>query len=74
MKTKFKQIELPAYWASALVNGDYSGLDDDTLLDVHAWQRVNPNVNVVSCSDNVYIGRYDGLICDMLTYTVEVNE
>lgn len=74
MKTKFKQIELPVYWCSALINNDYSGLDDETLLDVHAWQRDNPNVNVLCCSDNSYTGRYNGMMCDMLTYDVEVTE
>lgn len=74
MKTKFKQIELPIYWRSALINNDYSGLDDDTLLEVHTWRRDNPNVNVLWGSDESYTGRYNGLIYEMLTYDIEVME
>ena len=29
----------PAAWASALVNGDYSGLDDADTLACRAWQE-----------------------------------
>ena len=29
----------PAIWASALVNGDYSGLDDADSLACRAWQK-----------------------------------
>lgn len=70
---KLIKIELPAYWCSVLVNSDtFSGLDRDVLDEIIAWKRDNPNVNVISCGDNSYIGRYDGLMCDMLTYDVEV--
>lgn len=79
MSNKQFTIELPAYWASALINNDYSGIDDDTLLEVMAWERDNPNACITSCitpparerdaySDESYVGRYNGLMCDMLTY------
>jgi hypothetical protein len=29
-------VTLPAYWASALVNGDTSGMDDDEIADMEA--------------------------------------
>ena len=69
---QIEQIELPAYWASALINGDTDNAA--ATLEADRWLNRNTTLNVISCSDNSYIGRYDGLICDMLTYTVEVRE
>lgn len=66
-KQRSFSIDLPAYWSSALINNDYSGIDD-ALLEVTAWQRDNPSTCIVLCSDISYIGHYDGLLCDMLTY------
>lgn len=69
MSNKHFKIELPAYWCNVLINGDgYSGLDREVLDAVIAWQRDNPNVCIELCSDESYIGHYDGLMCDMLTY------
>ena len=65
-----KTIDLPAYWASALINNDWSGIEDtDTAAELSAWIKANPLVNVVSCDDVPYIGRYRGVLCDMLTYS-----
>jgi hypothetical protein len=65
-----KTIDLPAYWVSALVNGDYSGITDAFMvLAIHSWLDTNPLVNVISCNDVPYIGRYRGVMCDMLTYS-----
>jgi hypothetical protein len=64
-----KTIDLPAYWASALINNDYTGLDNDTLAECIAWQRDNPKVRILMCNNESYIGRYDGVMCDILTYS-----
>ena len=68
MSSKQFSIELPAYWVSALVNGDYSCLDTDTLEECIAWCRDNPNACIISCNDISYIGHCNGLMCDMFTY------
>lgn len=65
---KHFEIELPAYWASALTNNDWSGIRELDKLIIKQWLRDNPNACVESCSDESYIGRYDGLLCDLLTY------
>lgn len=63
------EVQLPAYWASALVNGDYSGITDVMMvLAIHSWLDTNPDLRIHSCSDESYIGRYRGIQCDMLTY------
>ena len=64
----------PAAWASALVNGDYSGLDDADTLACRAWQESILPARVVSCdgeprftwSYRLYGGLYDG--GDVLDY------
>ena len=67
-KQRMFSIELPAYWVNTLINNDCSGIDDDALLEVTTWQRDNPSACIVLCSDISYIGHYNGLLCDMLTY------
>jgi hypothetical protein len=67
---KHGTVDLPAYWASALVNGDYSGMTDSMMvLAIHSWLDANPSLVIDGCNDESYIGRYDGLLCDMLTYS-----
>ena len=73
-------IDLPAFLASALINGDISGLEDrDTSLleEIHQWLRVN-HWRIVGCADESQLGQWRGLVyvqappmlCDMLTYTI----
>lgn len=60
----------PAYWASALINGDTSGLDDSDEAEFEAWCLDNPEdaSNVVGCDYETHIGRWNGLLTDLLTY------
>lgn len=63
---------LPAHWASALINGDTSGLSlcPGDLAEFNEWAAQNPGLlHPASCSDEPFIGRWDGLICEMLTYS-----
>jgi hypothetical protein len=65
-------FEAPALWASAFVNGDLSGLDfygPDCVAEFEAWVKANPGRNVVDCSDEPHIGRWNGLQTELLTYT-----
>ncbi len=39
--SKTSTVTAPASWASALVNGDYSGLDAGECLAVQRWRQVN---------------------------------
>jgi hypothetical protein len=66
-------FEAPAYWASYLINGDASGLGhvEKAKADKFISQQ-GKNVRAVCCSDEPYIGQFDGLTRDMLSYTAHV--
>lgn len=40
-------ITLPAYWSSALINNDWSGLNDREAELLKAWQALNPEYEIV---------------------------
>lgn len=86
-EAKFDTIELrlPAYWASALVNGDTTGLEDEeeaTMNQWIEWASEEYNINAgqpVDVSDEPeFASRHDAspdvLATDVLTYTYFVNE
>ena len=63
-------IDLPAYWASALIDNDWSGIEGTHIeVELRAWVNTNPSLSITGCSDVTYIGRYDGILCDILTYS-----
>jgi hypothetical protein len=71
MATEVDEIDAPAYWASYLVNGDASGLDDNEHGKADAWSGKLDGWFVVSVKeDSEYIGRWYGLQTDMCTYIV----
>jgi hypothetical protein len=66
---------LPAYWASALVNNDFSGVDGEAAEQIRAWLIEEQPGNCLACSgeaafvwhhDADYIGVLAG---DCLLYT-----
>jgi hypothetical protein len=65
------EFEAPAHWASAFVNGDTSGLDEDDCQAFEAWNDANDNPYVVDCSEP-FIGRFDGLQTELCTYSFHV--
>lgn len=72
-KLETSTFEAPALWASALVNGDLSGLDfygPDCVAEFEAWTRANAGrLNVVDCSNEPHMGRWNGVQTELLTYT-----
>jgi hypothetical protein len=69
-------FEAPALWASAFVNADLTGLDfygPDCVAEFEAWVEANPGKNVVECSDEPHIGRWNGLQTELLTYSYLVE-
>jgi hypothetical protein len=73
---KHGTVDLPAYWASPLINNDYSGVIDIMMtLAIHSWLDANPSLVIEGCNDVSFIGRYRGIQCNMLTYsyTEKVN-
>lgn len=74
LETSF--FEAPAHWASALINGDLTGLDyygPECVAEFEAWfaarVALHPTLNVVDCSDEPHIGRWNGLQTELLTYS-----
>ena len=71
-------LELPAYWASALINGDLSGLSGDEQEALDGYLGDNPELGFcLACSDvPSFMWRHDAsgyeLAGDCLTYTFEL--
>jgi len=72
---KTKTYWLPAHWASALVNGDTTGLDDadENMLD---WVMTSEGLPApIGCGEEVSFLKYHDaqpygvLACDCLEYT-----
>ena len=73
-KIKTVTLQLPAHWASALVNGDFSGLSDVEEKEINDFLSENPHLGpCCACSDVSELARYEGLLCDVLTYTFPVR-
>jgi hypothetical protein len=67
-KITVEEVTLPAHWASALVNGDETGLEDEDCKAIDAWVRNNPHLRVVSCNDESTLEQFNGLLTDCLVY------
>lgn len=77
MRKKIMKVDLPAAWASALINNDRTGLTryPEDLDEFECWAKENPHLlNPIDCSEHEFVGRWDGLLCDMLTYIYYVEE
>ena len=66
---KTVEIDAPAYWAPALINRDYTGLDTTEMTSINAW--VNTHGWPVSVSEDTFTGKFNGLLTLLSTYTVE---
>lgn len=65
---------LPAHWASALINGDTSGLEDDDEAELDAWVAAHPYYGeCLGCSEYPDLTQYEGLLTDCLDYTFPVR-
>jgi hypothetical protein len=63
---------LPAFWASALINGDESGMDATEVADMNAWLQAENPGRCVGVSDEQYYSSscdYHGYVGDVLDYT-----
>ena len=66
-------VTLPAHWASALVNGDYTGLNAIEHREVTAWLIENKHLSIVSCDNYPELTFFNGLMCDCLNYQAHVT-
>jgi len=71
-----EEYNLPSFWASALINDDWTGLTDEDALELNAFiERVQPG----PCIDSEYKGFHwihDAspyvLACDCCAFTFQV--
>ena len=73
-KFPVETIQLPAHWASALINGDYSECTYEEQKAIDAFIADNPHFkSCIDCTEYAEIAIYDGLLTDCLTYTFPVR-
>jgi hypothetical protein len=60
--------DLPAYWASYLINGDESGIEGKDQYEADKFLAERNLPSPVSC-EPAGIGRFNGLMCDLETYS-----
>jgi hypothetical protein len=71
---EIEEFDAPAHWASALINGDTSGLSEEDLKELEEWQEDNLELGwVVGASEEPHIGRWNGLQTELLTYTAHLQ-
>ena len=68
---KSTELEWPAVWASAVFNGDDSGLDEtETIAVGEALDSIaSMNLIIVGISEDTHFGRFQGLGTELATYT-----
>jgi antirestriction protein ArdC len=72
-KLKTVEIDAPAHWASALVNRDESGLGESEAACVKDWVE-KQGVGYPSSMSDPFMGRHEGLLTEMATYSFLVPE
>jgi len=76
---QFIEVKLYSHWASALINGDYSGLEDEEEGDLNEYlSEEAPKHDMFYCvgkADDNHFGRPDipaWLPGDISTYTFQI--
>jgi hypothetical protein len=68
-------VTMPAHWASALINMDYSGLSADDRTELNNFLVSHePCLSFVDCLDvgAEYIGRFAGKLCNVADYVYKL--
>ncbi len=83
MTLELQTFELPAHWASPLINGDISGLSIKECRQLDAFEakmlKKYGSCHAVDCSDEPYFMKYHDasmfgvLACDVLEFTFDVT-
>ena len=68
MKLKLETVILPAHWASALINSDCTGLEDEEEAELDAWVADNPHLGQALDVGEPYLGWYEGKIAEVAEY------
>ncbi|GAB2750454.1 hypothetical protein GCM10027019_31400 [Melaminivora jejuensis] len=61
------EIVLPSSWASALINNDWSGYDQDEVAQIKTWVKKAGLPEPVSCGED-FIGDFQGEKTVLCTY------
>ena len=74
---KIETYSLPAFWASALINGDFSGLEDGDAAILRIWLAQHPELGgCLSCTDEPGFRKHhdapEVLACDSLDFSFPV--
>lgn len=72
-KIEVETVTLPEHWASALINGDYSGCEREDEKAINAWLRDNPHLSVVSCDEYADLVLFEGYLTNCLRYECHVR-
>lgn len=68
-------VDLPAHWASALINGDHTGLSDQEADELLAWLADNPHLGeCLSCTETPEPKKFNGLLTEVLTYAFPIRQ
>ncbi len=71
---EIEEFDAPAHWASAFINGDTSGLEDEDLAEFEEWVAKHPRLSwVVDVSEETHFRRWNGLQTELATYTAHVQ-
>jgi hypothetical protein len=66
-------LTAPSAWASYLINGDVSGLEENEVTAIHAWLTAEGLGYCVDCNDAGFLAYHDAssfaLAGDCQTYT-----
>lgn len=75
MNIETVEYELYAHWASALINGDTTGLSDEDEVELDSWLTLHPDLYCVDCSEESEFGYPDcgGPRGDIATFTFHVR-
>lgn len=68
---------LPAHWASALINGDTSGMEDAEEKELDDWLALEQPGYCVDCEDNVGFSWHNDATAlggDCMTFTFHTIE
>ena len=68
---KTQTIIAPAHWASAIVNLDYSGLDNTDIRVLNKYLLDNDVLfkDCLTCSETEQLNKFNGELCMTLEYT-----
>lgn len=71
---KIETYTLPIFWASALINGDFSGLEPGEIAILQHWLSSHPELGgCLSCTQEAEFRKHHDapsvLACDCLDFT-----